>query len=155
MGIKQSIFQVVGNFYFDRPSKKQSYDEWIVLLHESGKAVEEAASKAEDTEKNRDQMAHIIGIERWAKARLNAFAKGERMSDEYDSYRPDSSFSLQRLRKEWQNARKESISAIRRLEAKDVNNRLTQHHDDFGDLSVGGWAHYMAKHAKMEAKRLK
>lgn len=61
---RATIFRLVTHFLLERPAAKRSFDELAEDLQARLPALEQRCVTAADTPANRDQLAHIIGIER-------------------------------------------------------------------------------------------
>jgi hypothetical protein len=47
------------------------------------------------------------------------------------------------------------VALAKALQAAGVPKTATAHHNDFGDISAGGWLVYLTTHAERESRRLK
>ena len=153
MGIKDTLFGLAANIIIERPAKKQTYDELAERLIEAGKQIEQKVTSTQDSPANREQMRHIIGIERWGQRRLRTTLGEPAVTDEYHSYAPSSNLTVAGLRKEWTATRAETVTLARSL--GEINATQMVPHNDFGPLTPRGWLVYLMQHATRESGRLK
>ena len=122
-------------------------DQLVEELRESGEKIYQTVENKEGTEHNHNTFTHIIGIERWGQSRLKV-ALGERLEmDEYDGYRPGKERPWADLRQDFVETRQQTIGLARRLGDPAVDQALVIPHNQFGDLSLHGWLHYLRYHA--------
>lgn len=140
--------------FFERPVSKKSYADFEHYFTKSGKEIAQRLSASADSMKNRQQIAHVIGIERWAQRRLRVALGEPLIIDEYDGYAP-SADNWSDLRHQFDQCRQETISIIQALGKNSVRLDTTIKHNQFGLVSIRGWLGYMGTHAKWESKRIK
>lgn len=155
MGVREGILSIIAGLVFERPARKQSIGALATALEEAGNELGQRVAAAPDTEVNRKQLRHIMGIERWGQRRLRVALGAELLRDEYDEYAPAEYMPWAQLKEEWSSTRRETIAIARTLEQVGVGNAITVPHNEFGDLSVRGWLRYLNMHANIEAKRIK
>ncbi|MGB0384395.1 MAG: DinB family protein [Ardenticatenaceae bacterium] len=155
MGLKGSIFGVVRNLLFERPAKKRTLGELAANLENDGKKIEQRMAEKGDSERNRSQAIHIIGIERWAQRRLKVALGEPFVLDEHDGYCPPANSSWSQLRADFQSTREASVDLARQLQEANVTLATTVRHNDFGETSTHGWLYYMNFHANQESKRIR
>ena len=147
------ILKLVAYFFFIRPAKRRSYGDYEKLLTESGSTLEQRINQASDLPANRQQLRHIIGIERWGTQRLKV-CFGEPFSrDEYETYAPAEDRSWPQLVADFKATRQETIALAKRFALEQPSNDVVEH-NDFGPLNAKTWLQYLYSHANNEAKRL-
>lgn len=112
------------------------------------------ANKA-DTPQNRQQLRHIIGIERWGQRRLQTMLDAPPIQDEYDSYQPAESLDLAALRDAFKSTRAETLALARAIEQKGVAQTAKANHNMMGDISLNTWLRYLISHANFESRSVK
>ena len=139
----------------DRVANKRGYQDHREALAESQQLVIHRAQKVAESEKNREQLLHIIGIERWSQSRVRQALGGPTKVDEYDGYRPDSDRAWTDLIDDLQTTQAESRALFENLQDAGADLRSTRvEHKQFGPLSLGSWLRYIESHANFESKRL-
>jgi hypothetical protein len=100
-------------------------------------------------------VAHIIGIERWAQARLDQVQSGVPHQAESNAYVPTTDVSYAQLVTLADTTRTASIALLNSVVTATLP--LTQHivHTEFGSMSVAAWIQYMMSHSMLEAKKLR
>lgn len=152
MSILADIFT---HFMLVRPSRNKSYTQLGADIAKEGQAIEARIAKASDSEKNRKQLSHLIGIERWAQSRVNVALGGPYIQDEYDEYRPNRDASWAELGEAFSATRQQSIELANQVESANVPATTTVKHNDFGEITMRSWLRYIAMHASFESKRIK
>ncbi len=155
MALKETIVGAIASLILERPARKQTVAEFIAKLEESGRAIEARAAKAADTPGNREQLAHIAGIERWGQRRLRVFLGEPYVQDEYDGYRPAADLNYAQLQDFFHVTRQETVQIARRIAAAKVPDAATAPHNFMGKLSVRAWLRYLDMHAGTESKRIR
>lgn len=140
-------------FFFERPVGKKSYQELEQQFATLGRKLAQRLSIATDSAKNRQQLAHIIGIERWAQKRLRVALGDPFIQDESDQYLP-SAENWGNLCQQFDQCRQETLAIIQALAKNNVRPETTVKHNQFGLISVRGWLGYMSTHAHLEGKRI-
>jgi hypothetical protein len=155
-GVGQQVKGLVAAQLIERPARNASYAGLGQALERGGMMLTGRASRAADTEGNRDVLAHIIGIERWGQNRLRV-ALGQRPyeRDEYSPYRPPSEATLSELQDLLSQTRARSVDLARQLHTAAPNDDLKIEHNDFGPLTAKGWLQYLTQHADIESRKLK
>ena len=155
MGFTDSLRSFVVGLMIEGPAKKHTIPELASVLDASGTILAGRLSGVTNSANNIKVLRHIIGIERWGQSRLRVALGGPVLSDEYDNYQPapDTDWSI--LISEFQTTRRETVAISRALETASVTNATQIPHNQFGDLSLRGWLHYLNFHANQEAKRIK
>lgn len=140
--------------FSERSAHSLGYNELAVRLKQSGEKVTRRLSTADDTPANRQQAAHIIGIERWSQRRLRVLLGDPPTGEEYDSYRPGASATLAELSSLFEQTRANSLLLLNELRAAGISKDQTTAHNSLGKLSVGGWMIYLDAHADRESSRV-
>jgi hypothetical protein len=155
MSIRDRIFQLVIGILLKRPARKQSYDTLIAALEASGQRLLTQFDTKADTQRNREQLRHIIGIERWGQRRLQSMLGAPLLNEEYDQYQPDANLDFAALRRSFQETRQESVLMARRIQAQGISKATPVRHNQFGDLPIDAWLRYLTTHAAIESKRIR
>ncbi|GAA5529840.1 DinB family protein [Herpetosiphon gulosus] len=152
--MRNLILKLVSYFFFIRPAKQRSYGDYEKLLTESGTTIEQRANQAADLPENRQQLRHIVGIERWGAQRLKV-CFGEPFSrDEYDVYAPAEDRSWPQLLADFKATRQETIALAKRFALEQPASDVVEH-NDFGAWNARTWLQYLYSHGLNEAKRLR
>jgi hypothetical protein len=138
--------------FLEGPAKGKSFGELSGKLDDSGQTISARLVEAADTPQNRQQLGHVIGIERWGQHRLRSLLGETMVLDEYDSYRPDAALDMTALRKMFVQTRAESVALVASMQQQRVNLTARVMHNMAGELSVAGWLNYLKNHAEMESK---
>lgn len=155
MGLKARIFGVVRYLLFERSANKRTLGELADSLAQDGVGIKERISEKADSQHNRDKLNHIIGIERWGQGRLKVALGETFIHDEHDGYCPPVTASWDELRTAFHETRDNTITIARELAKAKITPEKTVHHNDFGDMSLHGWLHYLNFHATQESKGIK
>lgn len=134
------------------PVKKLSIPELSSQLGQSGSQLSERLASCSDTQVNRRQLSHLIGIERWGQRRLRVATGEPFLEEEYDHYCPSPERTWDELITEWKNTRRASIAMTREISEQ---NRKKIEHNQFGPLSVKAWLRYLDVHASSEGRKIK
>ena len=153
MALRQRVLGLVGRLYFDRPARKLPLRDHAQRLRTSGEAVQERLRGMQPTERHREVLRHVVGIERWGQRRLRSFLGEPFVLDGHGPYRPASGASWEELLGEFADTRAETVRMASGF--TDCNTVGTVPHNDFGELSVRGWLAYLRGHAEVETKRLR
>lgn len=152
MRILDSLYR---SLLIERPAAKRLPGELAAELDAAGQKIQERIATAENTEKNRQSLSHIIGIERWGQRRLRV-ALGEPFVEErYNRYQPDRELSMGQLQQQFQETRAETVVLAQKLAESKQWAVGAIRHNDLGDLSVRGWMQYLLVHANLESKRIR
>ena len=94
----------------DRSAKNKSLDVLQGQLSESKQTILSKIGVAADNETNREQLSHVIGIERWGQNRLKVLLGEPLKMDEYEGYRPQGMKSLAELAEEFSRTRQATLA---------------------------------------------
>jgi len=145
------IFRTV--FQFQIINK--SLNDLIEAAKEGGQTILAHLANKPDTPENRQQMRHVIGIERWGQRRLKTMSGEPAIHDEYDGYQPEETLDLAALRAEFSTVRAETLTIVDAIQEKGVADTATANHNGMGDVSLRMWLRYLTMHANFESKRVK
>lgn len=151
MSLKSIILRVVRHFAVDRVAKKLSMAELADHLARSGAELGRRMDAAEDSEKHRRLLGHIIGIERWGQRRLRVALGEAPVNDSMDGYVPEAGLSAAELAAEFKLTRDDTVDLARKLISAEAGDSLIRH-NDFGPVSAHGWLAYLYNHALTEAR---
>ncbi len=151
MGLKARIFGVVRYLLFERSANKRTLGELADSLAKDGAGIKERISQKPDSQHHRDKLAHIIGIERWGQSRLKVALGETFIRDEHDGYCPPVTASWDELKTAFDETRDNTVTIARELAKAKITPEKTVHHNDFGDMSLHGWLHYLNFHANQES----
>lgn len=122
---------------------------------QGGQTIVATLANKADTPQNRQQLRHIIGIERWGQRRLQTMLAAPPIQDEYDSYQPADSLDLAALRDAFNSTRAETLALARAIEQKGVAQSAKANHNMMGDISLNTWLRYLVSHANIELRSIK
>ena len=122
---------------------------------EGGQRIDSHLTGKPDTPQNRQQMRHVIGIERWGQRRLQTILGEPALQDEYNGYQPDTSLDLATLQTEFSQTRAQTLAIIEAIQQKGLADSATANHNDMGDVSPKLWLRYLTMPANFESKRIK
>jgi hypothetical protein len=148
------FFRLAAKLRLEGPAQRRGFAQMIMRLEESGQKLNARAAKASDSQLNRRQIRHIIGIERWSQRRLRTFLGEPPTLDEYDSYQPPAEQSWADYQAALRQTRAETVALARQLQAAQVDGAKVAH-NSFGDLTALGWLQYLLGHADREATLLR
>lgn len=154
MAVKDVLSQVAARLLLERPAKKQSIAAFAAQLEREGSQMADRLHKAPDTARNREQLRHIITIERWGQRRLRVALGEPPVTDESDDYAPDAALDWDALRAAFAATRAETVRLARELIHPD-NEAVLVRHNELGPLTVRGWLRYLGNHAWREALVIK
>lgn len=149
--LKEFLNKVFVNFGIEAPARRRSLAQFAARFEQRAKELAVRFAKAPDTDKNRDRLGHIIGIERWGQRRLKVALGEEFVQDEYNGYRPDHTASWADLLAQWQATRTETTALVRTFATQNTDVAQTIPHNSFGPLTVKGWLQYLSNHATRES----
>lgn len=139
---------------FERQSKNQTYHTYRQRFEESSAKIQNLIDNAQDTDKSRWELTHVIGMERWMQSRMKV-ALGEPFTlDEYDGYRPPLAAPWQDLKQAFVTTRQDSCDLSAEFADKNVDGSQKIMHNQFGDLSLKAWMEYALFHSKGHAGRM-
>lgn len=145
------IFRTV----FQLQTINKSLDDLIQGAREGGATIDSHLADKPDTPKNREQMRHVIGIERWGQRRLKTMLGEPPLQDEYDGYQPSPELDLGALRDAFSATRAETLAIVDQIQKKGVAESGRAYHNGMGDVSLKLWLRYLTMHANFESKRVK
>ncbi len=140
---------------FGLQSFNKSLDQLIQGATAGGQTIDSHLTGKPDTPQNRQQMRHVIGIERWGQRRLQTVLGEPTIKDEYEGYQPDESLDLAALRQEFGATRAKTLEIVNAIQQKGLADSATANHNDMGDVSLKLWLRYLTMHANFESKRVK
>ncbi|MBK8902348.1 MAG: DinB family protein [Anaerolineaceae bacterium] len=143
------------HFLLERPGQKWTMSAWGEKLTASGEKIERRLQKAPDSERNRQVLSHIVGIELWGQSRLRVGLGEPFKEDDYDSYRPSRSRTWEQLKAEFRLVRKKSVALAEALDDNMVDQFMKVKHNRYGMITLGAWLRYLDMHANAESKRIK
>ncbi len=155
MGMRERLLRTMANLFFERPARRMTLADLATKLEAAGKVIERRLSAPPDNEWNRSQIRHVVGIERWGQQRVRVALGNRLVMDEYDDYRPAANLPWEQMRATFQDTRRETVALIRELERAGVSSDTKVPHNQFGDMSVGGWFQYLNNHANRESRFLR
>lgn len=149
------IQQLVTNILLERPGKKLTMSAWGEKLTASGEDLGKKLDNSGDSQRNRQVLSHIIGIEQWGQSRLRVAFGEPFKEEEYDTYRPSRNRSWEQLKTEFRITRRKTVALAEELDNKQVNQFTKVKHNQYGEITLGAWLRYLHMHANLEAKRIK
>lgn len=150
-----SILGSIAHFFIEQRAGKTTLESLSHKMEESAVIVAQKLNSAADTPTNREIANHIIGMERWGQRRLDTLFSNEKLSDEYDNYKPGLQYSMSDLHKEFQAARALTMARLLKISQNPELERRLIPHNMLGPLSVKGWFYYLDTHASREAHKIK
>lgn len=150
MGLKDFMIGIVKGIFFENPARKYTLDEHIARLQEGGEQISQKITATTDSPKNREQLLHLIGIERWGQRRLKTLLGEPMLNDEYDGYRPSAESEWSGLCQSFAETRADTVSLAQKLKEKNVPATEPVPHNTFGNLTLRGWLQYLNTHAQRE-----
>ena len=143
-------------FFAERDARGDDWDAHTRKLEEALTVMQNRCAGAKDTAWNREAVAHVTGIERWATARLRRALDGDAVvMDAYHPYRPDTEQGLDALLVAMADTRRDTLSLVHDYKLAGGATRVTVPHNDLGDLTVGGWLSYLRAHGSRELLRVR
>lgn len=146
---------ILGYFLLERPGQKWTMSAWGEKLAASGEQIERRLDKTGDSERNRQVLSHIVGIELWGQSRLRVGLGEPFKEEEYDNYRPSRSRTWEQLKAEFRLARKKSVALAEALDDNMADQFMKVQHNRYGLITLGAWLRYLNIHANLESKRIK
>ena len=147
--------KLMRNLILERQGRKWTMSAWGEKLAASGESLSHRLDKYADSQRNRQVLSHVIGIEQWGQSRLRVGLGEPYQDDEYDSYRPSKNRSWEQLKAEFRMVRKKTVALAEALDNNQVDQFMTVNHNQYGFLTLGGWLRYLDMHANLETKRIK
>lgn len=142
-------------FLLERPGQKWTMSAWGEKLAATGEQIEHRLEKSGDSERNRQVLSHIVGIELWGQSRLRVGLGEPLKEDEYDNYRPSRSRTWEQLKAEFRMTRKKSVALAEALDDNQIDQLMQVKHNQYGLITLGAWLRYLDMHATLESKRIK
>lgn len=139
----------------ERQARGRSLETFASSLERSGEEITGRLQRAPDTPHNREVANHIAGLERWGHRRLRVTLGEPFVPDSYRGYRLPEGTDIEALRLAFADTRRGTVELARELIFTDPKTQPKVHHNDLGELSVGGWLAYLEGHAKRESSRIK
>ena len=149
------IQKILRTLILERPGGKWTMAAWGEKLAANGESINHRLEKYSDSERNRQVLSHIIGIEQWGQSRLRVGLGEPFKEEEYDNYRPSRSLSWEQLKAEFRMTRKRTVALAEALDDNQVNQFMKVNHNRYGMITLGAWLRYLYMHANMESKRMK
>jgi hypothetical protein len=149
------LMNLGAHLILERPVRKLSLADLSTQLEQSGKQMTDHLAKCPDTPANRNQLSHMIGIERWGQRRLRVALGEPFLQEEYNHYCPSEERSWDELRVEADTTRRTTVELVQNITQANVPDALKIRHNQFGPLSVKAWLRYLDVHASGESKRIK
>lgn len=143
------------NLIWERPARKLSLGDHARVLHDSGAELQARLAETPDSDRNRQVLNHIVGIERWSQSRLRVALGEPYQRDEYDDYRPKRDATWDELRAQFATTRAQTVVLAGELQQGGVDSDTTVPHNSYGPLTVRGWLRYINTHCVLESKRIK
>ena len=155
MPIVPFLLHKIAGLMFERPTRGVPATELLQRLEQSQQDFGQHLQQYADTHKNRALLGHIIGVERWAQARLRQCISGPSAPDESDAYVPAPNVLFCDLLTDARRMRSDSVALYRELIDAGVPLTRTIVHNQFGPLTVAAWFHYIATHSMLEARKMR
>lgn len=151
----QRIFGILFSRYLEIKGRGKNIQEWMETIQASGLDLIEGYTKVTDSEKNRKQLSHVIGIEKWSNRRLEVALGEPFLEGEYNDFRPARETDWEELQSQFRETREETVLNVARLITEDVDPTTKIKHNQMGDLTVLGWLNYIDTHATFESGQIK
>ncbi len=152
MSITGKLFRIL---MVDRTAKHKTMAQLSTELHASQQTIADQIHTADDTPQNREQLCHVIGIERWAQTRLQTALGGPVKTDEYDGYRPSAETTWSELSAEFDQTRLQTLQLVNQLVSQPAIEIKMINHNDMGQMSIKSWLQYIEMHAPYELRNVK
>lgn len=152
MGLIEKAFDLLGDFLLERPAQGKTLAAFREEMEAAGRDAQQRLAEAADTPKNVEALRHIIGIERWGQRRLQVALGAPLVMDESDEYYPSEDASWDQLQETFHETRQKTVLMVDKLEKGNVGRDLMIPHNQWGDLSVYGWLHYLNGHTNRDVK---
>lgn len=152
---KDEISDLAVRRLIEQPAEGQSFLKLEGSLQSSGERLEARAAGVSDTERNRELLRHIIGIERWGRARLHsAVLLRPWVMDEHHDYKPPKGKTVSELAEIFAEQRRRTVALAHSLHEAPPRLNDKVPHNGLGPLSVRGWLRYLQLHAELEGRKL-
>lgn len=149
------IQKILKHLLLERPGRKWTMAAWGEKLAANGESLSHRLDKYSDSERNRQVLSHVIGIEQWGQSRLRVGLGEPFKEEEYGSYRPSRSRSWEQLKAEFRMTRKRTVALAEALDDNQVDQLTLVKHNQYGPLTLGAWLRYLDMHANLETKQIK
>jgi hypothetical protein len=153
MTLKERLTSVVIYVVMEQPANRQGLTKLTQNLSDSGEALHRDLERIEDSDKNRNQLRHIIAIERWGQRRLKVALGEAFLRDENHAYKPGSDTPWATLKETFSKTRAETVKLAQAFTPNNLKQKVL--HNQFGQVSILGWLRYLETHARLEGKRLR
>jgi len=137
--------------FIERSAQSKSMRDLIKELQNEGEKLDQKLARAPDSPRNRTQLNHIIGLERWGQSRLHSALGNPLLADEYEGYRPAAELSWDDLRRAFAQTRADTITLTEQLAAQSRPSDHQIPHNQLGPLTIKGWLRYLTNHATRES----
>jgi hypothetical protein len=137
----------------DFPTRNKTVPQLIEELNNTKTTLVQKFSTCPRTPDNHKAITHVIGLERWGQNRLNVANGAVFKEEEYDGYRPSKDTDWDNLIKQFESTRDTTLEIAKKIEPNKGN--LHIRHNQWGDISVKAWLHYLNFHSTTESKRIK
>lgn len=139
----------------EQPASGQSFLSLEEQLTKSGESIMSRLANLSDSEQNREKLRHIIGIERWGRARLqSAVLHRPWVMDEHHDYKPPRDKTVAELAEMFAEQRRRTVALAHSLHENPPISNEKVPHNGLGPLSVRGWLRYLNGHADMESRKM-
>ncbi|MEM7029987.1 MAG: hypothetical protein AAF629_10515 [Chloroflexota bacterium] len=150
--------KIIGKLFrmamIDRQAKNKDVAELRQQLVENKKMLTDKLAVATDSEENRQQIRHVIGIERWAQSRLKVVLGEPFKQEEHDGYLPANNKPVANLAQVFDETRQETLTIAQQLaEVSSVETQVVNH-NAMGAMTVRSWLQYIDTHGTYELRKL-
>jgi hypothetical protein len=147
--------KILRTLILERPGGRWTMAAWGEKLAANGESISHRLDKYPDSQRNRQVLSHVIGIEQWGQSRLRVGLGEPFKEEEYDNYRPSRNRSWEQLKAEFRLARKRTVALAEALDDNQVDQFMKVKHNRYGMLTLSAWLRYLDMHANFEIKRIK
>lgn len=153
---REEIKQMLVQRLIEQPAEGQSFLSLEEHLNKTGEAILSRAAHLRDTEQNRDKLRHIIGIERWGRARVqSAVLHRPWVMDEHHDYKPPRDKTVAELTEMFAEQRRRTAALAHSLHENPPRLNDKVPHNGLGPLTVRGWLRYLSGHADIESRKMR
>lgn len=146
--------QFAFGLFFERPAQGKNFAQLHAALERSGREIESRLDGKTASAGNVETIRHVVGIERWAQARLRKALEGQRIElDRYAPYRPDDVQDWPGLQAAFRETRAATLELARAFEGHGGNPNVP--HNQNPNFSAKGMLGYMQSHAHFESRKLR
>jgi hypothetical protein len=145
----QFVMNLGARLLFERPAKRKDFDQLADMLQTNGEKIVGRVKQSGKSDRAREALVHLIGIERWGQRRLMVALGEPFIRDEYDDYRPDDVDEWRGLRDAFEATRGHTVELAAALADAEFNGTIE--HNAFGELTPRGWLKYLDFHANTTA----